>query len=417
MFSISRKKNSNIGTELIFIIAGIVYSTPLLSSKAIIMLLPVGLYMIYILSHWGTIDKKKNHTLVAVLIVFLLIVFAYRLIGVSDAGWSRYTLKLGFFLPIFIMLTIPFSLSEKSIKRIWWLTILVSTANILYNIYLGILYPSINTQEVQALMDNDVLDSLNLGRSPFFTYSLFFFSACFFVFLNCKLKVEKIFVLICSLIAAVYIFWFCFKASVVVFTLVTAVVLFYAKRTKQKTRFLLSVGLISVVVALVMTLFSNEIIQVLISISPDERLTGRLVTLIDSNSSEAYDATLQGREDLVLLSLETWLSGPMNFLFGIGDHYIADGSSRATGIGQHAEIIDGLAQYGVIGMFFFFVIIKKSLEYVVSVFSKESSLQIIVIFGVFVLCGFAKYIFLPGIGFVLFILLPLSAHYLNKSSK
>lgn len=416
MFSVSRKESSSIVAELIFIITGSIFCTPILSSKPIFMLISIALYMIYIVQHWSIICKK-NDTVVECTIMFLLIVFVYRFVGISNAGWSRYFLKLGFFLPVFIMLTIPSEFSKKSLRRIWWSFVLVSTLNISYNIYLGIIYPSINTQEVQAMLEESVLDNLNLGRSPFFTYSLFFFSVCFFVFLNCKLKIEKYFMLICSLITAVYICWFCFKASVVVLFLVTVVLLYFGKGRRRINRFIIIMGIVCGCIFLLLSLFSNEIIQMLISISPDERLTGRLITLIDSDNSEAYDATLQGREKLAILSVETWLSSPINFLFGIGDHYVAGLGAASTGIGQHAELIDGLAQYGIIGMGFFFNLFKKSMDYVALKFKQEFRLQIILIFGVFLLSGLAKYIILPGIGFVLFILLPLSANYINLNEK
>lgn len=417
MIEAKKTKKGKIGMVVMLLVPAIIYGTPILSSKPIVSLFAIFLYVMYIISQWMYISTGKNSKIVMNTAIFLFLIVSYRFIGISDAGWSRYILKFGFFLPVLIMLTLPDRLSDSSIKRLWWLISIATVANILYNIYLGILYPSINTEEVQEMMDESVLDNLNLGTSPYYTYSMFFGGVCFFVYLNCKQKIEKIFMLICSLVAAVYICWFCYKASVVVFTLLLAAMIYFASKTKKPSKFMVVGGIIGVIALLLVSQFSDELVRAVISFSPSERLTGRLVTLIDSQNSEAYDATLQGRENLVLLSVQTWLSSPINFLFGIGDHFVSGKSAISTGIGQHAALLDGLAQYGIIGMSFFAYSFYYSVKYCCSKFKREKHLQIMVIFFVLFLCGFAKNIFIPGIGFVLFILLPLSALYINTSSK
>lgn len=417
MIEAKKTKKGKIGMVVMLLVPAIIYGTPILSSKPIVSLFAIFLYVMYIISQWMYISTGKNSKIVMNTAIFLFLIVSYRFIGISDAGWSRYILKFGFFLPVLIMLTLPDRLSDSSIKRLWWLISIATVANILYNIYLGILYPSINTEEVQEMMDEDVLSNLNLGRSPYYTYSMFFLGVCFFVFLNCKQKIERIFMMICSIVAAVYILWFCFKASVVVFTLLLAAMIYFASKTKKPSKFVVVGGIIGAVALLLVTQLSDELVRAVISISPDERLTGRLVTLIDSQNSEAYDATLKGREDLALLSVQTWLSSPINFLFGIGDHFVVGQSAISTGIGQHAELLDGLAQYGIVGMAFFAVLYINSIRYVCSKFKREKHLQIMVIFFVHILCGFAKSIFLPGIGLALFILLPLSSCYVNIEQK
>ena len=313
------------------------------------------------------------------------------------------------------MFWIPDSLSNRQKTLLWWLVLAVMVFNIADNIYLSILYPSLNSVS-RFYQDEEFLASINAGGSAFYTFSLLFFNVCFFVFLNCKKKKIKFAALAATVISAIYILWFCLKASVVVYFLLSLVLQFFAYRTRNTSLFFFVIGFSAIFGIAVITVFQDSIVDFIVSVSPGERLTTRLVTLIDAENAEADISTATNRTSLYLLSIKTWLSDITNFLFGIGDHRAAFGA-KATGIGQHSDFLDSLARYGLLGLVILVTIFKNFFKYLLSLFGKQYKLQLVTIFVILIMCGLTKGIFEAGVGCVMFLLLPLSKDIIIKSKE
>lgn len=216
-----------------------------------------------------------------------------------------------------------------------------------------------------------------------------------------------------SLISAIYILGYCLKGSVVVYFLLSLVLQYYAYRTKNSTLFVLVLIFIAFIGFLVLYLFKEAVVDFIVKISPSDRLTVRLITLVDADNEAANIKTITGRTDLYMLSLDTWVSNFGNFFFGIGDHRVMRGA-RATGIGQHADLLDSLARYGVMGLVILFSVFKYVFKFILSLFDKKYKLQLIAIFVIFMMCGLTKGLFYPGIGCAMFVLLPLSKEFVKQ---
>ena len=346
--------------------------------------------------------------------LYIALIFVYKLIGYSSAEWGNYMHQLSFFIPMLLMFLIPDLLSNRQKTLLWWLVLAIMVFNIADNIYLSILYPSLNSVS-RFYQDEEFLASINAGGSPFYTFSLLFFNVCFFVFLNSKKKI-KYAALVAAVISAIYILGFCLKASVVVYFLLSLFLQYFAYRTSNTFLFFVVIGFTAILGIAVITVFQDSIVDFIISVSPDERLTARLVTLIDAENVEADISTATNRTSLYLLSVETWLSDISNFLFGIGDHRAAFGA-KATGIGQHSDLLDSLARYGLLGLMLLVTIFKNFIKYLLTLFGKQYKLQLVTIFVILIMCGLTKGIFLPGIGCVMFLLLPLSKDIIIKSKE
>lgn len=346
--------------------------------------------------------------------LYIALIFVYKLIGYSSAEWGNYMHQLSFFIPMLLMFLIPDLLSNRQKTLLWWLVLAVMVFNIADNIYLSILYPSLNSVS-RFYQDEEFLASINAGGSPFYTFSLLFFNVCFFVFLNSKKKI-KYAALVAAVISAIYILGFCLKASVVVYFLLSLFLQYFAYRTSNRFLFFFVIGFTAILGIAVITVFQDSIVDFIISVSPDERLTARLVTLIDAENAEADISIATNRTSLYLLSVETWLSDISNFLFGIGDHRAAFGA-KATGIGQHSDLLDSLARYGLLGLMLLVTIFKNFIKYLLTLFGKQYKLQLVTIFVILIMCGLTKGIFLPGVGCVMFLLLPLSEDIIIKSKE
>ena len=405
---IKRKRLSDVFVSLIVLMA-LVFCTPILGGSRNLVL--VGLVIgIYIAWRFQDIYNHSNATLVISVLLYLVLIFGYRLIGYSDAAWGNYMHQLGFFLVILFMLFLKKNRVNEH-EKILLLTVWgIIAFNVIDNIYLSIMYPQLNTGRIY--MDEEFLASLNAGGTPFYSFVLFCFDICFFVFLNSNRKLVRIVVLACAVICAVYICGYCFKASVVVYFFLSVLFIYYAKRTKNQFAFLFVLSITSLFVFISISLFLDEIVDFVKYISPNERLTTRFVTLLDVEDEEANIATVTGRSNRIMLSLETWLTDIGTFLFGIGDHRAS--GTASTGIGQHSAFMDSLARYGLLGLLLLTSIFKHAFRFILSCYDKKYRLQILSFVVIFILFGFTKGVFEPSIGFALFLLFPLMGKYINK---
>ena len=411
--NIKKYSKSSSFFDILLLLMAAVFCTPILGSirNFIIVCLLIAAYIIM---KNKSIYTRSNTILVNSVLLYVIVIFGYKFIGFSSAAWGNYMHQLSFFV---ILLLMALVIKKKSIRPnsvFLWAIFLIIAFNVVDNIRLSILYPQINTGRLY--MDEELLASINAGGTRFYTFSLFFFMVCYFVFLNCKQKKIRFLMLTCALITAIYISAFCLKASVVVYFLISIIFLFYAKKTKRKKVFFMVLGITALMLFIIVSFFEETIINFIVSISPDERLSTRLVTLINPEDEEAQIGTLTGRTKLYMLSIETWLSDIGPFLFGIGDQRVAFGAV-ATGIGQHADLLDSLARYGLLGLMLLFLIFKYAFQKLLSVFDEEYKLQIICIIIVFLLCGLTKGIFFPSSGFVIFLLLPLTAELVNSKER
>ena len=396
--------------EILLLLMVVVFSTPILGSSSNIIMVCLAA-AVYLIVNYKYVFTHKNAVLVNSILLYVIVMFGYKFAGISSAEWGNYMNQLAFFISLLLMLLLVKMKDIQFKPYFLWIVFFIIAFNIADNIRLSILYPQINTGRI--FMDEEFLASINAGGTRFYSFSLFFLNVCYLTFLNCKKKSIRNLMFILTVLSAVYIFAFCLKAAVVVYGLISLVFIFYAKRVKNKKLFFFVLGVTGLLSFIIISLFEEAIIDFIISISPDKRLTTRLVTLINPEDEEAQMGTVTGRTKLYMMSIETWLANIGNFLFGIGDHRAQFGAA-ATGIGQHGAFLDSLARYGLIGFVLLFLVFKHAFKTILSFFDKEYRLQIICILVVFVLCGFTKGIFFPSMGLVMFLVLPLSARLINK---
>lgn len=358
---------------------------------------------------------RKKRALVFAVLSYITLAVLYKFVGYSSASWGNYKNQFLFFLPMLLLLVMKYKLSDQYSRYLWWMMVIIMTFNIVDNIRLSILYPQLNNVS-RFYLDEDFLASINAGGTSFYTFSLFFFNVCFFVFLNTKKRLIKFASLTVAIISSIYILFYCLKGSVVVFYLLSIVLQFFAYKTKNTTLFFMVLGYSAIGMVIALVFFQEEIVDFIISVSPGERLTTRLVTLVDADNEEANTFTVTGRTNLYLMSIETWLSNILNFFFGIGDHRAAFGAA-ATGISQHSDLLDTLARYGLLGLIPIFLTFKYYFKYILSLFDKKFKLQLITIFFILILFGVVRGIFNAGLGCTMFLLLPLCNVLVNEKQQ
>lgn len=405
-------KSSN--QYLVYLISAffIIGCTPLLTNVYLYIALWIFFlpYMMFHLPAW----INRHHALVGALLFFIIQILLYRIIGLSSASWGRYPSHLLSLVPLFLLLQIHQGVSDKHKKRLFWLVVILMLFNIGDSIRLSILYPFLNIDSVRFY--KDFVATINLGGANFFNCTLVFSCGCFVVFLNAKRIFYRFVMLSCVLLSGFYLIFFTSKASIVVYFILSILLITYAKFAKKQINFFIVLFLSLFIIFYIVEVYEEDIIRMIIELSPSSRLSSRLVALIDSDSEHASTSSIFARENYWMLSIRTWLSNASNFLFGIGDHYTTDNPEK-TGIGQHSDFLDTLARYGLIGSAFLFVTLKNSFKYILSLFDKKIHLQIITILFIYLMCGFTKKVFIIEMSIMMFVFLPLISYIIDKDNK
>lgn len=342
-------------------------------------------------------------------ILYILLCIVYSVLGISSASAGTLTIHLSFFVLILLLISCTKFIISPPIYVLWAI-LLVIAFNVMDNIRICIQHPGIYYLVSRGA--EDVGASYNLGSSKFYNGVFFYYTICLFGFLNCKEKRWKYILLGCAFLSLLFLLGFCVKASVIAYAILSTFLLLHAQKSKSIQSFSFRVLIPSLLVFTVINLFSDTIIELLIKHVPSERLVSRLVVFVDSESEEASRgvSTFTARQNLWLLSIQTWTDNIINFVIGIGDHranYKAGGSAWDTGIGQHSDLIDSLARYGLLGLFLLGTIFKKGFKLIDSFYGRYYKVQLFVIYIIFILFGCTKGVFQPDIGFVMFILLPM----------
>ncbi len=154
----------------------------------------------------------------------------------------------------------------------------------------------------------------------------------------------------------------------------------------------------------------------MISIIDSDRITSRL-EIFTSSGDVGESSTLMSREHLWLVSINSWLQDPLTFLFGIGDHdWVQLGSEEKSGIGNHSDILDVLARYGILGASVFYSSIIVYYKYLKRIYGGLYKWEIVSFMITILMMGLTKRFISGEVAIIYFILFPLSLKYLSKET-
>ena len=125
------------------------------------------------------------------------------------------------------------------------------------------------------------------------------------------------------------------------------------------------------------------------------------------------NSSLAGRFLLGMTSLNTFLSSPINFIWGVGDDIMIGEQYEfsdllSLGIGNHSQFLDMLAKYGIIGGVIFVNIIKGMSKWLKKFsLSKLFHRYVVLFILLFFFQSILNNSFLPDLFVVIFIVFPL----------
>lgn len=406
---LSRKTfSSNFTPILAILVLSVITTTPLLNVSSVLISL-WGAFFIFENNKFHRI-KGKLRSVLALGILFVFICVIYKLEGVSSAKMSYCAAPSFFyFVPVLALIIIDKCKNEQQIRFLFHFISLAVAINIADNIRLFyMLDMNIVFQNIAGVLKEEGITGLNLGGSMFVNMSVFYAAIMFFAFLKSDNYQEKILLLTYVGVSVYFIVMCSFKASAVVLMLISLVIMYISVKAKKHV---VAILIYMAIIGVLAFFFMDSIINFLIDITGSQRIADRLI-IFTSEGELSDSGSLMSRSELWQVSIKTWLSGVGSFFFGIGDHYWDDfKTTEDSGIGNHSDLFDVLARYGILGGLILYSSIKIYYDYLKERCGKYFRYEILSFFILLLLMGYTKKIVSTQPAIMIFILFPLALKY------
>lgn len=287
-----------------------------------------------------------------------LILIFYELflsiIGFSSTIPNNFIMRIPVYSIPMIMTFVLRKYSYKDQRHLFVFIVSIIVVTILQNTFLYLRNPSLYGEFMRA---DSTYKLSNFGTSSFVGCVLFMVPSCFLLNQKKMPGIPRLLVLLGLILPFIYITFINERATSFVLLLYFIVALLYVRKVHINntalyvvlTIFVFAIGLMLVV----------PLLDWLASVLNSEKLVVRINSISQSiqNSEidEQSEGSLYARFFLMQVSLKTWMQSVFTFLFGIGEDALPLGSLgfvsdlEVLGIGQHSQIIDFLAMYGIVG--------------------------------------------------------------------
>lgn len=416
LIGLSRSTFSSNFTPILAILALSIFTiTPKFFYNTYIMLWWIVFFLYEV--HTYNISNRKLGNLLLLGIIFVLDCALYKFIGVSSASMG-YCVSAPFlyFAPVLALITIDKCDNKQQIRFLFHFLSLAVAINIADNIRLSYEFGMENVvfQRLGGMVEEEGNSEFNFGGSQFVNMTVFYTCIMFMAYLKSNERLEKILFGVYVAISAYFIVICSLKASAVVLMLMSLALMYVSVKSKANIN---TVLILLTVLGVIAFIFMDNVIHLLISVIDSDRITERLI--IFTNEGDVTDSSsFVSRSNLWSVSIDTWLSSISSFFFGIGNHNWNDFMTTAdSGIGNHSDILDVLARYGIIGALILYLSFKLYYDYLRYNFGTSYEYEIFVFFILFLAMGLTKKVIHPLPAIMIFILFPITLKYFsNKES-
>ena len=401
------KKNHTINAALLICLLTMAV-TPMLSAR-----IPMIFFMVLVLV-W-VVDalfiyryKVPGRSIIILPFIILMMIFFYKVAGVSSAEWGNYAVQLFFYTSIWMCaFTIDsFSIEQrKKIAKICYFIILanvVSNIVMFYNLHRYTAWSFVGASKIE-----DYVLRFNLGSTSFVSAITFFLGIALTLCVCSKNRKEKLLYGLGSAISLYYLVVCSGRATTMILVIIM-LLLFFLYRNRRYNSF---IPIILVLILLLLYLFRIQIIDLISDLLPNQRMAVRIRAIGQYLSGYDSDEDYLGRIEIIGIDFSTWLRSIRSFCFGIGDHRYLAGHLNdiySIGISGHSDYFDFLAQYGIIGFSLLNALLICLFQYIKTIGGKENRLArySIIILLVFLLRSIVGSIFSMDIAAVMFIFFP-----------
>lgn len=348
------------------IIYCVVFLTPILA-RNISMFTKLGLMVVWFFSAiiCGINSKIYRDNNVLWWLVYVVLMFISTIIGHSAISINFHISRLPIYIIPFIGIFVLNKYNNKEISILVRTVFLIIFVNLLNNIHLGIVNPELFYEDMALTGTREIVEkTTNAANTDMVAILTMLVPLCYIINKYSKFKNTKFFSLLMIISGIYYVVFINSRATALIVLLLTVAGFFLVEtepRNPLKCRkhyiwwSIASVVIIFVVAIPLMTLFIENL-----SDRNAERIDD-LLAVVQGEDITILNGSLSQRFLLDMSSLNTFTSSIPNFLIGVGD----DGgdidlySIIKSGVGQHSEILDILARFGIVGGFIMFQILKN----------------------------------------------------------
>ena len=374
------------------------------ASRVLMLLLLFSLIASFVFTvslSWKRVNRHQEAQFVLLVVLWAAYEFLLRLVGYSSAELGNYLMLWLYYCCILVMVMLDRA-TDRQKAQIGIICFFVILINIVDNLYLGIMYPG--AQTLVNLSWGEQFLTTNVGGTSFYATAMFYCASCFLILLNSKRTLFRILASVAIIISICFLLFISPRATAVILSVVMIFLILLLWISKHSP----VIGFILILGSFLMLFFLIPILEFLVAHIIDPRLSERFASIVGllRGQDNGGNDSLTTRLMYSLLSLKSWTADFWSFVVGVGNKM--DVNVETTGIGQHSQIIDSIAKYGIIGQLFMVPMYWKTFLIVKGHFYNRSYYyEAIIIVLMFFLYSLMNNSFKPEIGAVLFIFFPL----------
>lgn len=362
------------------------------------MILVCAIWFTTIITYYKFIPRRLK-TSISFFISFFLIVFFYKIIGISTA-WLD--IQAGYFncLVCAIVATLSLMLFSPQQLRKIELLILIETLIVMA-------YISITISRSFVVMDME--DAISQESAAYGSSIILFAGICLIGFLNTKKIMSKSLYLV-GVLASIFVTIDIMQRGTNAIILALMLIVLFMAQTVKKNLYMWTLVVLAIAVICYYRGLIFIFLDKLADVTPSERLSTRISVInyyLQTGDASDAGSSMTTRSELLNRTINTIFSSPTSIIFGVGDH-----RNHGGPIGNHNEIIDTFARYGVFTFIIlasFFVNILKYWREILSDYPRLCY-QITIIIAVFIVRNVWGNALTSAISLMIFLFLPLTVH-------
>lgn len=353
------------------------------------------------------VSYKTTKQLIHSTILYFAIVVIYKLMGVSSAPWDLTAGYFGWLMAIVIGVNSLQLFNNKQLKILEYVFLVSIVASIVY----------VTHQGVRNLTLMDLEDAISQENASYSSLVMLFSGVCLIAVLRYKSLLQKGIYFVALVLALNVNFNILQRGTNIIFTVIMVILLLYFNYSKSEK---IAKRAILLIVAISIFIYSGALITLLewlIEFFPSERVADRFRSiLIFLQTGDTYEAgtSLLTRTELAEQSLDVFSSSFQNVLVGIGDH-----RNLSSKIGNHSEIIDSLARYGLIGFSLIVQSFYNQYRFLSQLFREGGNLRymVIVVYMMYLLRNINGNTMTTPVAILLFLYLPSIIYFIKNQKK
>ncbi|MFA5005851.1 MAG: hypothetical protein WC509_00065 [Candidatus Izemoplasmatales bacterium] len=352
-------------------------------------------------------------------VAWAIMQYVMRATGVSNLIWKVYIDRLTlYFIPVIMVFILSYyNFAEmKLLASIFVYVIILNTIN---NISLYITDPTIF---INLNILGDISRLTNAGSTDFVTLLIFFIGVCVVAIINTTKIAMKIMFIAFSLCAGYFVVYGNPRATAFVFL---SLLLFAILALSYRNSNSFSVLLRGLCILLILILVFIEIVPIVRFVTTSitsSRMIERfndIVRIVEGNTSflNTGNESIALRFQLAQTSISTFFGGLSNFIYGVGEKVHGESFFELVnyGVGDHSELIDVFAEYGIIGGFILYNLLYEIFKKILALpKSKIIKRQLLAIIAVFILYSFFNDVLLENVLYVVYIFMPIMIVVLDE---